>query len=160
MPAGKRGAISTAIREFNPADQPTCERILRALPEWFGIESSLVQYVKDTLTMRTWLAECDGAAVGFLTLKEHNPRAAEIHCIAVLPQHHRHGIGRALVDHAERHLTSRGFKFLQVKTLGPSRPSAEYALTRQFYESLGFVALEEFPTLWPGNPCLLLVKAL
>ena len=34
-----------------------CEQILRALPGWFGIEESLVQYVKDADTMQTMLVK-------------------------------------------------------------------------------------------------------
>jgi hypothetical protein len=47
---------------------------------------------------------------------------------------------------------------LQVKTLGPSKPNEYYARTRAFYESMGFVPLEEFENIWPGNPCLILVN--
>jgi ribosomal protein S18 acetylase RimI-like enzyme len=149
------------IRDFRAGDEVLCERILRALPDWFGIESSLVQYVKDTLTNRTWLVEAsDGSAIGCLTLREHNPRSAEIHLIAVHSDHHRSGVGRILVAFLEDYLRSRGFCYIQVKTLGPSRPCVEYEKTRKFYEAVGFTALEEFPTLWPGNPCLLMVKKL
>jgi ribosomal protein S18 acetylase RimI-like enzyme len=137
-----------------------CERVLRSLPDWFGIEESLVQYVRDTQTLPTWIAVHGEHDIGFVTLREHNPRAAEIHCIAVLPEAHRHGVGRAMVRHVEHHLRARGFRFLQVKTLGPSRTCAHYELTRRFYLAVGFTPLEEFPTLWPGNPCLLLVKSL
>ena len=34
-----------------------CENILRELPDWFGIEVSLVQYVKDVDIMSTMLAK-------------------------------------------------------------------------------------------------------
>jgi N-acetylglutamate synthase-like GNAT family acetyltransferase len=91
------------IRAATPGDQPIVERILRALPDWFGIEESLVQYVRDSAAMETWIAESGGeGAVGFITLNNHFPRASEIHCIAVLREQHRAGIGRALVEHAPR----------------------------------------------------------
>ena len=49
----------------------------------------------------------------------------------------------------------------QVKTLAASHPSPEYAQTRAFYEALGYVPLEVFPTLWAAHlPVLQLVKAL
>jgi hypothetical protein len=51
-------------------------------------------------------------------------------------------------------------KYLQVKTMGPSRPNREYAETLKFYEAVGFTKLEELHGLWPGLPCLVLVKAL
>ncbi len=81
--------------------------------------------------------------------------------MAVLPEVHRSGLGRALVAAAEGYLRERSFELLQVKTLGPTHPSDEYRRTRLFYEAVGFQALEEIHGLWgSGNPCLLMVKAL
>jgi hypothetical protein len=49
--------------------------------------------------------------------------------------------------------------YLQVKTLGPSRPCERYKRTRRFYEARGFVPLEELHAVWDeNNPCLILVK--
>jgi GNAT superfamily N-acetyltransferase len=78
----------------------------------------------------------------------------------VLPEQHQRGVGSALLAAAEAALRQGGIEYLQVKTLGPSRESEGYAATRRFYEARGFVPIEEFPDLWPGNPCLLLVKKL
>jgi ribosomal protein S18 acetylase RimI-like enzyme len=152
--------MTTAIRPFRDGDGVSCERLLRALPEWFGIEASLVEYVHDTTRLPSWIAERDRQAIGFITIRMHNPLAAEIHCMAVAPGHHRRGVGAAMVRFVEEHLAARGVQYLQVKTVGPSRPDEFYDRTRRFYEAMGFVRLEEFPTLWPGNPCLLLVKTL
>ena len=67
-----------------------CENILRALPDWFGIEESLVQYVKDADVMPTMVAKDDSDNVlGFITIKRHFPDSAEIHCMGILPQYHR-----------------------------------------------------------------------
>ena len=66
-----------------------CEQILRALPEWFGIEDSLVQYVKDADTMPTMLVKDGDDVVGFLTIKKHFPESADIHCLGSLPKYHR-----------------------------------------------------------------------
>lgn len=60
--------------------------------------------------------------------------------------------------HVEQELSREGVEYLQVKTLGPSRPNAEYALKKKFYERVGFVPLEELSGIWPGVPCLILVK--
>ena len=138
-----------------------CEPILRSLPQWFGVEEAVVQYVHDIEDLPTFLAADDGRTIGFLTLKEHFPEAAEVHVMGIRPEYHRRGLGRALVGRAEEWLRSRGGEYLQVKTLSPARPSEEYARTRAFYRALGFRPLEEFPLLWdPAYPCLLLVKAL
>lgn len=138
-----------------------CEPIIRALPEWFGIEEANLQFIKDITVMPTFLASLDDAVVGFLTLKQHNEYSAEIHIIGVHPQVHRQGLGRLLVTKAEAYLQQQGTEYLQVKTLAASHPDKHYARTREFYLAMGFRPLEEFKTLWnEDNPCLLMVKYL
>lgn len=140
---------------------PHVERILRTLPEWFGIESALVQYVEDAARMPTWYASIEGEVVGFLSVHRHFPETAEVHVVGVLPAHHRSGVGRALQVRVEAWLRAEGVRVLQVKTISASSPDTFYARTRAFYLSMGFVPLEEFPTLWDEhNPCLILVKGL
>lgn len=140
---------------------PVCEPILRALPDWFGIEAATARYIKDINVLPTLIALVSGQAVGFLTLAEHNAYAAEIHVMGVRPDMHRGGIGRTLVTEAEKVLRQRGFEYLQVKTLSPSHPDKHYAGTRAFYLALGFRPLEEFKELWgKENPCLQMVKSL
>ena len=147
-------------------DQPTgsgaiCRVILDALPEWFGIPEANDDYVAFAETAPSVIASIDGQDVGLLTLHLHSPYAAEIHLIAVMPEHHRSGIGRTMLHHAERRLASSGVEFLQVKTLSEKRPDPNYDKTRQFYLAQGFRPLEEFPTLWdPSNPALQLIKSL
>lgn len=137
------------------------ERILRSLPQWFGIEDSLQEYVRDSEAMPTFAASDDDGIVGFLTAKEHFPGAWEVHCLAVHAAWRNRGVGRGLHLHVEQWLAARGVRMLQVKTLGPSRASAAYDQTRGFYTALGYQPLEEFPLLWgPGLPVLQLVKML
>ena len=74
---------------------------------------------------------------------------------------HRCGIGRALIEAVVELAISRGVRFLTVKTLSPSNGDPSYARTRLFYEAVGFMPIEEFPTLWrPENPCLFMVRPL
>ena len=133
-----------------------CESILRALPDWFGIEDATAAYIRDVADLPTFAVEDDG----FLALKLHTPRAAEVYVMGVRPERHRRGVGTALLAAAEDFLRAAGVEYLQVKTLGPSRPDDGYERTRRFYEARGFVALEEIHDLWEGNPCLLMVKRL
>ena len=137
-----------------------CEKILRALPDWFGIEESLLQYVEDANVMPTMVAKDDSDNVlGFITIKRHFPDSAEIHCMGILPQYHRKGIGKLLIKELQNHLKDAGVKILQVKTVSIERECSAYAKTRAFYRSVGFIPLEVFPTLWDkANPCLILVK--
>ncbi|MCJ7702858.1 MAG: GNAT family N-acetyltransferase [Anaerolineales bacterium] len=138
-----------------------CEPILKDLPEWFGIAAANQQYLKDINELPTFLAIVQDKAVGFLTLKEHSPFAAEIHILGVRPEFHRQGIGRSLVQAGELFLKNHKIEFLQVKTLSDSHPDENYTKTRAFYRSMGYKPLEEFRTYWgEANPCLQMIKFL
>jgi GNAT superfamily N-acetyltransferase len=156
----RNDVLNITMRAFADGDQAICERILRALPDWFGIEEAIKCYARESGEYPTWFACVSNDPVGIITLRRHFEHAAEIHLMAVLSEYHRRGVGRAMLAFAERHLRERGVRYLQVKTQGPSRPDAYYALTQKFYEAVDFIPLEEFPDLWPGNPALLLVKKL
>ena len=80
--------------------------------------------------------------------------------MAVAPEWHRHGVGTALVASGEAELALDGCSLLEVKTLGASHPDPGYAKTRGFYQSLGFLPLEETSELWADTPCLIMVKFL
>jgi GNAT superfamily N-acetyltransferase len=137
----------------------TCVPLLRMLPDWFGLEQAILEYERQIECLPTFLAKADGSVLGFLTLKQHNEFSAEILVMAVRPEVHQRGIGRALVEAAEAHARSLGIEYMQVKTLGLSRPDEHYAGTRLFYTVLGYRPLEEFTRIWDAdNPCLLLVK--
>ena len=149
------------IRPLAATDVPACEDILRALPDWFGIEESIVQYVADLATTEGFVAAEAGAGViGFLALRHYPPHASDVHVMGVAPSHRGRGVGRALLEHVIALLRARAVEFLQVKTLGPSRENAHYAETRAFYERMGFRALEENHLWGPVNPCLILVQHL
>ena len=127
---------------------------------------AVAEYVEAAGRLPTFLARprprpgAGAEPVGALLLERHFPAAAEIHLLAVERSWHRRGVGRALVEAAERSLVADGVKLLSVKTLGPSHPDEAYAATRLFYAALGFLPVEELADLWPGNPCLIMVKPL
>jgi GNAT superfamily N-acetyltransferase len=148
------------IRAIKSGDADICEAILRSLPDWFGIEESIVRYRREVEQFETYVAEIGGAIAGFLTVVQHKPHIAEIHVMAVRPQYHRQGIGRLLVSHIEQLLVERGTDYLEVKTLGPSGPDEFYRRTREFYLAMGFAPIEE-TNLWGAeNPCLIMIKDL
>ncbi|MCL2810589.1 MAG: GNAT family N-acetyltransferase [Clostridia bacterium] len=136
-----------------------CERVLRALPAWFGIEESLMNYVGDVAGLPFFAARLDEREAGFVAIKEHTRWAAELCVMGVLPWAHRKGVGRALVERCEQACCEMGKEFLTVKTLADTHPDEGYAGTRRFYLAMGFRPLEVFPTLWDeANPCMLMVK--
>jgi GNAT superfamily N-acetyltransferase len=134
-----------------------CEDVLRELPGWFGLEDANARYVRNVAALPTFAIGRDA----FLSLKLHGEQAAEVYVMGVRPEQHGRGLGTALLRAAEDYLRARGVEYLQVKTLGPSRPSERYERTRRFYEARGFVPLEELRGVWDDdNPCLILVKRL
>jgi GNAT superfamily N-acetyltransferase len=138
-----------------------CDRILRSLPEWFGIADARIAYAEATSVLPTLIIGEDDAVIAFLSLKQHFPTAWEVHCMAVDAARRNRGLGRQLLAGAESWLAEQGAQLLQVKTLAASHPNVAYARTRAFYEHAGFVSLEVFPELWSAdNPCLLMVKPL
>jgi ribosomal protein S18 acetylase RimI-like enzyme len=103
-----------------------CRRILTTLPAWFGIPASVEHYIALADRLPTVIASLGDENVGFLLLVRHNPYAAEVCVMAVMPDFHRQGIGRALLRHAEAVLAADGVEFLQVKTLAPSKADEGY----------------------------------
>ena len=136
-----------------------CAPILRSLPAWLGIEEAIVHYSTEIDHLSKLLACEAERVIGFVSLKQHTPYSAEIFVIGILPESHRKGIGKALINSAQEWLKSCSVEYLQVKTLGSSHSDAGYAKTRAFYEAMGFRPLEELKQIWDeDNPCLIMVK--
>lgn len=121
-----------------------CELILRALPQWFGMEIGVLKYIRSADELPSFVAYMAGEPVGIAILKRHFELSAEVYLMGVLPTRHRMGIGRALIVAMEQWLEREGALFLQVKTLSSRSADANYAKTRAFYLVMGFVPLEEF----------------
>jgi ribosomal protein S18 acetylase RimI-like enzyme len=138
-----------------------CEPVLRSVPEWFGIEEAIIEYLEVVERLPTILCTTSEEAIGFMSVEQHFPRSFELHVLAVRPEWHRHGVGRALLVEAENHVASSGGGFLQVKTLSSKGNCEYYDRTRRWYEAMGFVPQTEFPDLWgEGTPCLQMIKTI
>lgn len=157
--------IDVEIEQLEVGAGAVCAQILATLPAWFGIPEANAAYVEAADAHPTFVAfENDGTrtrAVGLVTVTRFGKYAAEVHLMAVIPELHRSGIGRRMLLAVEVWLREQGVEYLQVKTLSASADDAGYAKTREFYKSVGFRELEEFPELWdPSNPALQLIKRL
>lgn len=151
------------IKEIKNEDEKSsiCEVILRGLPNWFGVEQSIVDYVKAVRHMPLFAAIKDMETVGFAAVKVHNAYTAEVCVMGVKHEYHRMGIGERLISACEEYCRTNGHSFLTVKTLDASRESKSYEKTRNFYYGVGFKPLEVFPTIWDeDNPCLFMVKCI
>jgi len=149
------------IIECHEGKEALCREVLDDLPEWFGLAKAKANYIAASAELPMLAARVDGQAIGFVSLKLQTDFAVELYVLGVRRAFHRRGIGSALIESAARFASVRGRRFLTVKTLAASNPDPNYAATRHFYEALGFLPVEVFPTLWDArNPCLLMVKPL
>jgi len=136
-------------------------RILATIPDWFGLPESNAEYIEKASKLTNVVARDGDEVVGVCLLLRHNALSVEIDLLAVPASLHRRGIGRRIVEHVERELVADGVRVLHLKTFGPSIPNEPYERTRAFYESLGFVPMEERTDIWDAsNPCLFLVKCI
>ena len=141
-------------------DPVAVDRIIRSLPDWFGIEEAVLDYVEDSAHLDSFLAVVGGKITGIALANHHFPESAELALIAVQANSRGTGIGTALVDAVEETLITDGCQLLQVHTVGSSFDNDAYAQTRAFYRRSGFLPLQEFNQIdWDG-PTLVLVKPL
>lgn len=134
--------------------------ILYDLSSWFGIPEALEEYILKSQGMPFIAVYCDGVAVGFVSSKATSDYTAEIYCMGVLKAYHGRGLGRKLFLEFEAIAKSKGYKYLQVKTVKYGKYET-YDKTNLFYKAMGFSELEVFPTLWDeNNPCQVYVKAI
>ena len=134
---------------------------LSQLPEWFGIEESLNDYISivSTYPFLAYRNEYN-EIIGFYSLKPTSNVVLDIYVCSVIPSMHRKGVGKALQNSAEKYGKSHGYKYMQVKTVAMGHFGV-YDLTNRFYLSLGFEPFEILPTLWDvSNPCQIYLKSI
>ena len=150
------------IREVSSANEKKriTREILEALPDWFGIEESRENYIKESVNLVYFAAYDNKQPIGFICLKETGKDTAEICVMGVLKAYHRQGVGKLLFDEAKNAARHEGYSFLQVKTVQMGKYD-DYDATNRFYLSMGFKEFEVFPTLWDEwNPCQVYVMSL
>ena len=148
------------IRQVLPSQEKEriASEILSGLPEWFGLPESTADYIRQCRESPFWAAFAEDSAVGFIALRETSPHTAEILVMGVRKEYHHTGLGRKLFAALREYAESQGYTYIQVKTVAAGH-YPEYDRTRLFYEALGFLSVEVFPTLWdPWNPCLLMIR--
>jgi len=149
------------IVPFEASFNEPCKALIAALPAWFGLPDSNAAYLRNLSLLPSWVAIVASQVVGAITLEQHFPASFEVHFMAVRPEYHRRGIGRALLDRLEVEVRAGAGRWLHVKTLAPSHPDPSYARTRAFYEAMGFSPLFESSAFWGAdNPTVVLVKRL
>jgi ribosomal protein S18 acetylase RimI-like enzyme len=136
-------------------------RILRKLPEWFGIEEGLLEYVNTVHKYPFWAAFTNENCIGFFSGKIHYNRTGDIYVCGIDPEYHGKGIGTLLYKEAEKYFIKNNCKYIIVKTISEIDPDENYGKTRKFYKKAGFEELITLTEMWDeNNPCLIMIKKL
>lgn len=106
------------------------------------------------------MRDTSGSIIGLIALSEHFGATVEIWWMGVLPEFHRGGIGRELMERAVASARQQGARFMVVETLSARDPDLNYRRTRQFYEAMGFTPLMEHDLSDPQNPLMLMLRPL
>jgi ribosomal protein S18 acetylase RimI-like enzyme len=151
------------IRLARPGDGPAVASLHRAVaedyleldPTRFRLPDTegLIEWLDEDLRAmgESWIcfvAEGDGAIVGQVEARVLPPLESarfqviaalgrvrgEVNSLSVLKPYRRRGIGRELMEHAERWLVERGASVIQLDTLASSPDSVP------FYEAIGYRA--------------------
>ena len=147
------------IRDIKDGDIDACVGVLRALPQWFGIESAIVEYGEDLKSLDGFVALDDEELVGFVGLKRYGEESVEINVIGVLPSYRGKGVGTMLIDKVQEEL-DEAVQLLHMKTLAPSHSDLNYVETRAFWKAKGFIPMDAHELWGDENPCLVMVKPL
>lgn len=104
--------------------------------DWRDYHALEMREIVDSDSTRTWVADVDGKLVGFASARvvDAARRIGEVRIVGVEPAAQRHGIGRALVRHAEAWLHGEG---MVVAFIGAGGDPG-HAPARALYESLGY----------------------
>ena len=121
------------IRDFQPSDLPTLSEIDRKCfpPGVSYSREELAAFIAHR-SARTWVAEDEGAIVGFVVASREPARVGHIITIDVLEDSRRKGTGTVLMKAAEDWSRKAGLQLIYLET-------AEDNLTaHSFYEARGY----------------------
>jgi ribosomal protein S18 acetylase RimI-like enzyme len=150
------------VIEDNNKKAEYANNILRKLPEWFGIEESLQDYVNTVHKYPFWAAfDNENNCIGFFSGIIHYNRTGDIYVCGIDPKYHGKGIGTMLYKEIEKYFRENNCKYIIVKTLSEIDQDPNYAQTRKFYKKMGFEELITDTEMWGENcPCLIMIKKL
>jgi GNAT superfamily N-acetyltransferase len=109
-------------------------------PDWRTAQGRAVAGVCRSGDVDAWVADVDGAPVGFVAVRwteEDATPVGEVEMIAVAPSHQRAGIAGRLLDRAVAEIAGRGVPLAVIGTGG----DPGHAPARALYERHGFTGL-------------------
>ena len=127
------------LRRADAADAPALQRIASAAYSPYLLRMGGqrpgpldADYAAAIADLETWVACADGSPVGYLVLADDGPDVLVLDNVAVLPSHHGHGVGRALLELAEDRATARGCSRIRLFT------HVTMVENQELYERIGY----------------------
>ena len=106
--------------------------ILRKLPEWFGNEESLQNYVNTVYEYPFWAAFDNDKCIGFFSCKIHYNRTGDIYVCGIAPNYHGKGIGKLLYNELEKYCLKNDCEYVIIKTLSEITEDENYKKQKCF----------------------------
>lgn len=128
--------IAMDVIEFTKGHYGDATVLAGRLRDWFG-DTGVANMAKDLKHQRGYAAVDGERLMGFLSWFV-NEGSVYIGWIAVDPDEHRRGIGRALVERLMQTTRSLGISRIRVWTLSQAVDYPPYENTRAFYRAMGF----------------------
>jgi len=145
----------------NESKSVICEEVLRDLPEWFGIEDALKEYILRVKDYVFFAIYKDDEIVGFYSLREENKKTLDMYVLGIKKKLHGLGFGTKLQEYVNEYAKKLGDEYVLVLTLSKKHPDIGYSKTRDFYHKMGFVDIYESDKIWDKhNPTQIMIKKL
>jgi ribosomal protein S18 acetylase RimI-like enzyme len=133
------------IRTLQPEDVSVCARIYRLAYEALAMGTTwdeptaarIIMEMRRRFPEECFVAEWDGAVVGFILCSSLAGLRATIEELAVAPEHQERGLGGHLMDHAINHCRRRGLSFVELVAHRHS-PAWRFYRRRGFRESADY----------------------
>lgn len=113
-----------------------CGEIIKRLPEWKTARELLEKQRKELGALPVFVAEQDGALLGFVSLRHTNPYSTRIHLLAVDPEHAGLNVEGTLLAFGENEARERGAEFLEARVMAQAEERDEEV--GGFYKQAGF----------------------
>lgn len=144
----------------NTLKREITRKVLRDLPEWFGIEESTKEYIEKVVEYPFIVAYVDNEAVGFYSLREENKDVLDMYVLGVLRKCHNKGVGTRLQEYVNDYARVKKYKYMMVITLAKKANNYEYSLTRKFYLKMGFNDFYQNDKIFDSfNPAQILIRS-
>lgn len=148
--------ISVRLRPFNLTDLATLHVIDQAcFPEDIAYDLPELDAFISHRNSATWIAEVEGAIVGFLVATLELGGVAHIVTIDVLAEYRRYRIGSLLMDAAENWAKQNKTQKVYLET------AADNLVAQKFYVQRGYQGIERIEDYYrPGLAAWVLLKVL